>query len=81
MLEVQFYGILQQVMGGPSLRLEGLAEGASVAAALERLRQQHPAVADYLPRVACAQGDVLVRREQALDFNQPLVLLPPVSGG
>jgi molybdopterin synthase sulfur carrier subunit len=81
MLEVQFYGILQQVVGYPTLRLDGLAEGASVAAALERLRQQHPALDGYLPRVACAQGDTLVRREQALDFNRPLVLLPPVSGG
>lgn len=81
MLEVQFYGVLQQVMGSPSLRLEGLGEGDKVAAALERLRQQHPAVGDYLPRVACAQGDTLVRREQPLDFSRPLVLLPPVSGG
>jgi molybdopterin synthase sulfur carrier subunit len=81
MLEIEFYGVLQQVMGSRSARLDGLAEGDSVAAALERLRQQCPAVSDHLPRVACAQGDALVRREQPVDFGRPLVLLPPVSGG
>ncbi len=81
MLVVEFYGVLQQVAGAKSLKLEAEQASLTVDEALELLRQQMPGLAEHLPRVACAQADQLVRRDQPLDPEQPLVLLPPVSGG
>ncbi len=81
MLVVEFYGVLQQVAGAKSLKLEAEQASLTVDEALELLRQQVPGLAEHLPRVACAQADQLVRRDQPLDPERPLVLLPPVSGG
>ncbi|MCP1673650.1 molybdopterin converting factor small subunit [Natronocella acetinitrilica] len=81
MLVVEFYGVLQQAAGGKRLELSGVEPGCTVGDALEHLRQEVPALEPHLPRLACAQGDRLVRRNQAIDTDKPLVLLPPVSGG
>lgn len=81
MLQIEFYGVLQQAAGGRTLTLEGLDAGATVADVLERLKSERPALAPHLPRVACAQGDSLIRQSRPVDPGRPLVLLPPVSGG
>lgn len=81
MLDVQFYGVLEQVAGTRSLQMELVDDGVTVDQVLERLRGQVPALSEHLPRVACAQGDALVRRADPVDPTRPLVLLPPVSGG
>ncbi len=81
MLDVEFYGVLRQVAGGRSVQLEGVEGGETVDQVLARLRQELPALEPHLSRLACAQGDRLIRRDQVIDLQQPLVLLPPVSGG
>ncbi len=48
---------------------------------LDVLQARVPALADHLPRVACAVGDELITREEAVAADTTLVLLPPVSGG
>lgn len=81
MLTVELCGVLQQAAGGRRLELDALPEQPTVAAVLERLGERHPSLAPHLRRVACAQGDSLVRQDQTIDMSRPLVLLPPVSGG
>ncbi|WP_290648639.1 MoaD/ThiS family protein [Aquisalimonas sp.] len=81
MLDIQFYGVLQQVAGTRSLQVDIVDDELTVDQVLERLRQEVPALSAHLPRVACAQGESLVRRSDPVDPRQPLVLLPPVSGG
>ncbi|MEX0730861.1 MAG: MoaD/ThiS family protein [Aquisalimonadaceae bacterium] len=81
MLQIEFHGVLQQAAGGRTMELDGVASGATVADVLERLKGERPALAAHLPRVACAQGDSLVRHNREVDIHRPLVLLPPVSGG
>jgi len=81
MLQVELYGVLQQAAGQRSLRLDDIGPEATVAEVLETLESRYPSLAPHLPRVACAQGDTLVRPAQTVDLGRPLVLLPPVSGG
>lgn len=81
MLDVEFYGVLQQVAGARSLQVEVREQSPTVEQVLERLRGEVPALSEHLPRVACAQGEHLVRRSDPVDPARPLVLLPPVSGG
>ncbi|RLK51549.1 molybdopterin synthase sulfur carrier subunit [Alkalispirillum mobile] len=79
-MQVEFYGILEEVVGQPRMTLE-LAEGATVADALEALAGQQPELAPHLARVAYAVGDELVGKDTRLKADDTLVLLPPVSGG
>ncbi len=81
MLDVEFYGVLQQLAGTRTLQIEVHDDAPTVEQVLERLRGDVPALSDHLPRVACAQGEHLVRRGDRVDPARPLVLLPPVSGG
>lgn len=81
MLDVEFYGVLQQVAGTRSLQVDVPDQALTVDQVLERLRTEVPALSAHLPRVACAQGEKLVRRSDPVDHGKPLVLLPPVSGG
>jgi sulfur-carrier protein len=78
-LKLEFYGVLKQRVA-PSVELE-VPHGATVGEVLQLLREAYPALGDDLPRVACAQGDVLLSRDRPVDPTRPLVLLPPVSGG
>jgi molybdopterin converting factor small subunit len=54
---------------------------AELSRVLEQLSTQYPSLASELPRAACAVGDTLVRRDETVTGDVPLVLLPPVSGG
>lgn len=81
MLQIELFGVLQQAAGGRTLRLEDVPAEIRVAEVLERLAAEQPGLAPHLARVACAQGDSLLRQDQKVDTAHPLVLLPPVSGG
>lgn len=81
MLQIELHGVLQQAAGGRVMQLDNVSEGATVAEVLDRLKIECPVLAPHLPRVACAQGDSLVRHARTVDMTRPLVLLPPVSGG
>lgn len=81
MLEVELFGVLQQAAGDRRLQLDTLPDEPTAAAVLAMLGRDYPALAPYLQRVACAQGDSLIRQDQSIDTSRPLVLLPPVSGG
>lgn len=79
-MQIELYGVLAEVAGQRQMDLE--VNGArDVQAVLDALERRVPELAGHLPRVACAVGDELVMRDDPLDADKTLVLLPPVSGG
>ncbi len=80
-VEIQCYGILQQVCGGSDRRVQVAALPATVAEILESLVRDVPDVRGYLNHTACAIGDRIVEHDTRLQPGETLVLLPPVSGG
>lgn len=79
-ITVECHGLLREICGA-ELALEIPQDDATVAAALQALAAQHPALNPHLPRVACARGDTLVARDAPLAEGDRLALIPPVSGG
>lgn len=80
-IEVQCYGVLQQICGGRSRSVPVPALHTTVSHVLERLAEDVPELRAYLGYTACAIGDQLVERNAELHAGDILVLLPPVSGG
>lgn len=80
-VEVQCFGILQQVCGGRERRVAVASLPTSVTEVLDGLVRDVPAARAYLAHTACAIGDRVVRRDARLAAGDTLVLLPPVSGG
>jgi molybdopterin synthase sulfur carrier subunit len=56
-------------------------EGATIGDALLLLQHEYPELAGAIERCACAVGDAIVPRLAPLPRADPIVLLPPVSGG
>lgn len=79
-MQVELYGVLREAAGRDcvELAMDGPARVEEVLAALTRA---YPAIEPHLPRVACAVGDEMVSRGDAVPDGRTLVLLPPVSGG
>lgn len=80
MIRIELYGVLSERAGCGEVVL-AIATPASVEGVLAQLAAAYPSLANDLPRVACAVGDSLVRRDEYVTNDAPLVLLPPVSGG
>jgi molybdopterin converting factor small subunit len=79
-ITIQFNGVLRSLAGGKSTEL-GLGDFATVGDAMAALAIAYPHMAEQLQTTACAIGDALVHRDEALFDGADLVLLPPVSGG
>jgi molybdopterin converting factor small subunit len=77
---IELHGVLGERAGCGQLEL-AITGPVTVERVLEGVVERVPALGGDLPRVACAVGDVQVRRDEAISGEQPLVLLPPVSGG
>lgn len=80
-IEVQCYGVLQQICGGRSRSVPVPALPTTVSHVLERLAEDVPELRAYLGSTACALGDQFVQRNAPVRTGDTLVLLPPVSGG
>lgn len=80
MIEVQFYGVLQEVAGERSKSLP-LEQPTALNTVLEQLQTQLPGLSEHLPRLACAVDDQIVPRTHTINPGATLALLPPVSGG
>jgi len=80
MIEIQFYGVLQEVAGKRSTSFP-LEEPTALVEVLERLQEQLPGLAAHMPRLACAIDDEIVPRTHTIEPGATLALLPPVSGG
>jgi len=78
--KIELYGRLREAANTDTLDLS-LDTPCTIAKALAVLTREYPALADELPRVACAVGDAMRTRQDTLQGDETLVLLPPVSGG
>jgi molybdopterin converting factor subunit 1 len=58
-----------------------LAEGATVDELLDRLVQEHPALAGYRPHLQVAVNRAVVAAQTRLHDGDEVALLPPVGGG
>lgn len=79
-MQVEFYGVLAEAAGTRRVQLD-LAAPGRVQHVLDTLARDLPPLAEHLPRVACAVGDELVMRDDLVEADAILALLPPVSGG
>jgi molybdopterin synthase sulfur carrier subunit len=77
----EFFGVLERLAGASALQLELPPDSRTVEDALAALAQRLPQLSEDLPRSACALGERLVLRREALAAGARLALLPPVAGG
>ncbi len=72
------YGALLPLLGA---ELEYEFSGVTSAELLAALGRSHPAFASWVPQVACALDDAVLRRDDPLPEGGRVALIPPVSGG
>lgn len=77
---IELFGVLREAAGASEITLD-MATPTTVEGVLTELVAAYPALAPHLPRVACAVGEEMRSRQDALAPGESLVLLPPVSGG
>ncbi len=75
------FGVLQEVFGASECRVDIDQSAPRVTEVLDRLAQQFPTFSRHRPYTACAIGDRMIGADDPVAGDQPLVLLPPVSGG
>lgn len=80
MINVQFYGVLQEIAGAKEISTP-LAKPLPLADVLQQLLTDLPSLEKHLPRLACAVDDEIVPRSHIIHPGATLALLPPVSGG
>jgi MoaE-MoaD fusion protein len=79
-VEVLFFAVLRERAGRDRETLD-LPSGATVAALLEQLGVQHPALAGLEGRIQVAVNRQIVPRTHVLSAGDEVALIPPVSGG
>lgn len=79
-VRVELHGVLQRLAGARELMLD-LPESSRAADVFTLLQARSEGLAQHLAACACAVGDRIIAREQALADGTTLVLIPPVSGG
>jgi len=79
-VRVLFFGMLKDVVGRSNDSLE-LPAGARVGDLLEHYAAGSSKLKDYLPSLAISVNQEYARRDAALNDNDEVALLPPVSGG
>ncbi|MGD0390507.1 MAG: MoaD/ThiS family protein [Tepidisphaeraceae bacterium] len=79
-VRLRMFAILRERSGVSEIELE-LAEGATVADAIEEVGKRFASVAGLLPRTLAAVNLVFAKPGTCLDDGDELALIPPVSGG
>jgi molybdopterin synthase catalytic subunit len=79
-VQVLFFGMLKDVVGRASERLE-LREGAAVSDLLGYYESKIPRLAELLPSLAVSVNQEYAGADVGLKENDEIALLPPVSGG
>ncbi len=79
-IEAQFFSRLRDLAGGSRTELD-LPAGATVADALARVYEAHPAMRPWDKHLLLAVGLEYTRREHVLHEGDTLSVMPPVQGG
>lgn len=79
-ITVRFFAILKDRAGVSESSIE-LPANSTVAAGLDAIRVQFPAVANDLKRSAIAVNRSYSDSQKVLNDGDELALIPPVSGG
>jgi molybdopterin converting factor subunit 1 len=77
---VKLFAVLRERAGVSDLSIE-LAEGETVATAVDHVARRLPQIAELLSRVAFAVNCEYVAKTAALSDGDELAAIPPVSGG
>ena len=80
-IRVEFYGRLREAAGVRDREVRVEAASPTLADLADRLREEHPGLADHLEGAAFSVGDRLVERGRPLEAGDVVGVLPPVSGG
>lgn len=80
-VRVEFYGRLREAAGSADREVRVDGASPTLADLADRLREEHPDLADHLEGAAFAVGDRLVDRDRSLEPDEVVGVLPPVSGG
>jgi molybdopterin synthase sulfur carrier subunit len=79
-VRLRMFAVLRERSGISETEIE-LADGATVAAALEEVGRRFAGIVDLLPRTAAAVNLRYVKPAALLHEGDELALIPPVSGG
>ena len=79
-IRVKLFALLRDRAGTSELALD-LDDGATVACAVDALRDRVSSIADLLPRCAVAVNQSYVPLDHVLRDRDELAVIPPVSGG
>jgi molybdopterin converting factor subunit 1 len=79
-VRLRMFAILRERSGVSETEIE-LADGATVAVAMEEVGRRFVAIADLLPRTAAAVNLSYAKPTAPLRDGDELALIPPVSGG
>ncbi len=79
-VSVRLFAGLKDLLGSQKLAVD-VGEGATVGQLQERLSQEYPAIAPFLPTLVCAVDEEYVASDHPLRDGDEVSLIPPVSGG
>ncbi len=72
--------MLKDITGGPVEELD-VPPGATLADLLEQYTQRFPRLRDYEASIVLARNRSFAQRSEAIDDNDEIAFMPPVSGG
>lgn len=79
-VNISLFAGLHDLVGKRNLTLE-LADGATVDQLRTKLGELYPVVVPYMATLVCAVDDEFVPVDHALEEDDDVALIPPVSGG
>ena len=79
-IQVRYFAVLRERLRSDGETLE-LADGATVAGALDALSARHDSFASLRGRCQTAVNQTMVRADEVLRDGDELALIPPVAGG
>jgi MoaE-MoaD fusion protein len=79
-ISVRYFAIVRERLGREEETLD-LADGASVAVAMERLGELRPAVRELRKHLQIAVNQEIAGGDEVLHDGDELALIPPVAGG
>lgn len=79
-VRVQFFSHLKEIMGEAALELD-LPNKTTVADLLAQLYERTPALRDWDQSILIGAGVEFVGRDQILQPDEDIAIMPPVQGG